>query len=110
MFDYIRRVEKKGKVMQSMLSELDPEVVAKQLCLYDFKLMKNIHPIEYLDQIWGCKDNEDTPCLNFFISRFNLVYRHIICFTEINIQQYFSTIFINIDKIYRKVIGLLQKY
>jgi len=72
MFDYIRRVEKKGKVMQSMLSELDPEVVAKQLCLYDFKLMKNIHPIEYLDQIWGCKENEDTPCLNFFISRFNL--------------------------------------
>ncbi|ORX54270.1 hypothetical protein BCR36DRAFT_581893 [Piromyces finnis] len=72
MFDYIRRVEKKGKVMQSMLNELDPEVVAQQLCLYDFKLMKNIHPIEYLDQIWGSKENEDTPCLNFFISRFNL--------------------------------------
>ncbi|ORX80630.1 ras GEF [Anaeromyces robustus] len=72
MFEYIRRVEKRGKVMQSMLSELDPVVVAEQLCIYDFKLMKNIHPIEYLNQIWGNKDNEDSPCLNFFISRFNL--------------------------------------
>jgi len=73
MFDYIKRVEKRGKVMQSMLSELDPVTVAEQLCIYDFKLMKNIHPIEYLNQIWGNKENEDSPCLNFFISRFNLV-------------------------------------
>jgi len=74
MFGYIKTVEKIGKVMDSMLSELDPCIVAEQLCLYDFKLMKNIHPIEYLNQIWGNKENEDSPCLNFFISRFNLVY------------------------------------
>jgi len=72
MFGYIKTVEKFGKVMDSMLSELDPCIVAEQLCLYDFKLMKNIHPIEYLNQIWGNKENEDSPCLNFFISRFNL--------------------------------------
>jgi hypothetical protein len=72
MFGYIKTVEKIGKVMDSMLSELDPCIVAEQLCLYDFKLMKNIHPIEYLNQIWGNKENEDSPCLNFFISRFNL--------------------------------------
>lgn len=58
--------------MQSMINEFDPVVVAEQLCVYDFKLMRNIHPIEYLNQIWGNKDNEDSPCLNFFISRFNL--------------------------------------
>ncbi|KAL6607067.1 ras GEF [Neocallimastix sp. 'constans'] len=72
MFEYIKKVEKIGKVMNSMLSQLDPVAVAEQLCLYDFKLMKNIHPIEYLNQIWGNKENEDSPCLNFFISRFNL--------------------------------------
>lgn len=72
MFEYIKKVEKKGKVMQSMINEFDPVVVAEQLCVYDFKLMRNIHPIEYLNQIWGNKDNEDSPCLNFFISRFNL--------------------------------------
>jgi len=73
MFEYIQKMEKKGKVIQSILEDLnDPVIIAEQLCLYDYKLMKNIHPIEYLNQIWGNKDNEDSPCLNFFISRFNL--------------------------------------
>lgn len=72
MFDNIKKVEKRGKVMQSMLDQLDPFEVGQQLCLYDFKLMKNIHPIEYLNQIWGNKEDEESPCLDFFISRFNL--------------------------------------
>jgi len=79
MFEYIQKMEKKGKVIQSILEDLnDPVVIAEQLCLYDYKLMKNIHPIEYLNQIWGNKDNEDSPCLNFFISRFNLVNLYIL--------------------------------
>jgi len=72
MFEYIKKGEKKAKVMQGLIDQFEPNIIAEQLCLYDFKLMKNIHPIEYLNQIWQNKDNEDSPCLNFFISRFNL--------------------------------------
>ncbi|KAI9138023.1 ras guanine nucleotide exchange factor domain-containing protein [Paraphysoderma sedebokerense] len=63
----------RGKMMESMLMTLKPEVVAQQLCLYDWSLFHNIHAIEYLNQIWRKKeDDEDTtPSLDFFIARFD---------------------------------------
>ncbi|KAJ3064993.1 Rap guanine nucleotide exchange factor 2 [Podochytrium sp. JEL0797] len=63
-------VERKGKVMESMLLDLTPEVLSQQICIHDFKLFQNIHPIEFLHQIWG-SDREMTPYLNFFIDRFD---------------------------------------
>jgi len=53
--------------------------IVKQLCLHDFDLFKSIHPIEYLNAIWKAKKSDDedaednTPNLDFFISRFDKV-------------------------------------
>ncbi|KAI8836368.1 ras guanine nucleotide exchange factor domain-containing protein [Chytridium lagenaria] len=63
-------VERKGKTMESMFSELNPEELGQQLCLHDFKLFRNIHPIEFLHQIWK-KDDDGAPILDFFIERFD---------------------------------------
>ncbi|KAJ3120594.1 hypothetical protein HK098_004463 [Nowakowskiella sp. JEL0407] len=71
MLNYFRSVERKGKTMESMLMNLGPEDLAKQLCLHDFQLFKYIHPIEVLNQIWKKKDEEDSPSLDFFIQRFD---------------------------------------
>ncbi|KAJ3107489.1 hypothetical protein HDU97_004085 [Phlyctochytrium planicorne] len=65
-----RSVERKGKTMESMFAELSPEELGQQLCLHDFRLFKNIHAIEFLQQIWK-KDDEGTPILDFFIQRFD---------------------------------------
>ncbi|KAJ3209318.1 hypothetical protein HDU82_001020 [Entophlyctis luteolus] len=70
MYSYYKMVERKGKVLESMIAELSPEVLSHQICIHNFKLFKNIHPIEFLHQIWG-SDREMTPYLNFFIDRFD---------------------------------------
>ncbi|KAJ3012441.1 UNVERIFIED_CONTAM: Rap guanine nucleotide exchange factor 2 [Siphonaria sp. JEL0065] len=70
MYSYYKMVERKGKVLESMFLELTPEVLSQQICIHNFKLFKNIHPIEFLHQIWG-SDREMTPYLNFFIDRFD---------------------------------------
>ncbi|KAI9334710.1 ras guanine nucleotide exchange factor domain-containing protein [Obelidium mucronatum] len=70
MYSYYKMVERKGKVLESMFLELTPEVLSHQICIHNFKLFKNIHPIEFLHQIWG-SDREMTPYLNFFIDRFD---------------------------------------
>ncbi|KAI8619959.1 ras guanine nucleotide exchange factor domain-containing protein [Chytriomyces sp. MP71] len=70
MYSYYKMVERKGKVLESMILELAPDVLSLQICIHNFKLFKNIHPIEFLHQIWG-SDREMTPYLNFFIDRFD---------------------------------------
>ncbi|KAJ3068903.1 Rap guanine nucleotide exchange factor 2 [Podochytrium sp. JEL0797] len=70
MQDYYRIVARRGKTMESMLMKTNPEELAQQLCLHNFKLFRNIHAIEFLNQIWIGK-KEDTPYLNFFIERFD---------------------------------------
>ncbi|KNE63944.1 hypothetical protein AMAG_19095 [Allomyces macrogynus ATCC 38327] len=66
--------QQRSKTMESMILAYTPLQVAQQLCLYDWRLFRNIHPIEYLNQIWVKKDDEDahTPSLDFFIARFDL--------------------------------------
>ncbi|KAI9202179.1 ras guanine nucleotide exchange factor domain-containing protein [Polychytrium aggregatum] len=71
IFLYYKTVEKKGKMMESMFTELTPEELGKQMCIHNFKLFKNIHPIEFLSQIWKKPEDESTPCLDFFVSRFD---------------------------------------
>ncbi|ORX83849.1 ras GEF [Anaeromyces robustus] len=70
--------QKSKNLMDSVLTKFDEETIAKQLCLHDFELFKNIHPIEYLNAIWKAKksddeenDEDNTPNLDFFISRFD---------------------------------------
>ncbi|KAJ3408579.1 hypothetical protein HDV05_004940 [Chytridiales sp. JEL 0842] len=70
MYSYYRMVERRGKTMQSMFLELTPEEIAQQLCVHNFKIFRNIHPIEFLQQIWK-REDEETPSLNFFIERFD---------------------------------------
>lgn len=69
-----KAVERKSKTMDSIFDSLHPEQIAQQLCLCDFKCFKNIHPIEFLYNIWGKKNVEDaaTPNLDFFSARFEL--------------------------------------
>ncbi|KAJ3089202.1 hypothetical protein HK102_006959 [Quaeritorhiza haematococci] len=65
-----RAVERRGKTMQSMFMELTPEDLGKQLCIHNFKLFRNIHPMEFLNQIWKYSD-EASPLLDYFIQRFD---------------------------------------
>ncbi|KAJ3211559.1 Ras protein-specific guanine nucleotide-releasing factor [Entophlyctis luteolus] len=65
-----RNVSRRGKAMESMFMDIKPSVLGQQLCLYCFSLFRNIHAIEYLDQIWSGK-KEDTPFLSYFIERFD---------------------------------------
>ncbi|KAJ3334344.1 hypothetical protein HDU76_000037 [Blyttiomyces sp. JEL0837] len=70
MYSYYKTVERRGKNLESMFMELTPEDISQQLCVLNFKLFRNIHPIEFLHQIWG-KSEDGTPYLNFFIERFD---------------------------------------
>jgi len=66
--------ERRGKMMESMLLELSPEDLSMQICIHNFNLFKNIHPIEFLNQIWGPPEKFDetsSPSLDFFIQRFD---------------------------------------
>ncbi|RKP01854.1 hypothetical protein CXG81DRAFT_18418 [Caulochytrium protostelioides] len=65
-----RAVERKGKTMESMFSEIPTEVLAQQLTVHNFQLFRNIHPIEYLNQIWK-NDEEGSPTFDFLIKRFD---------------------------------------
>ncbi|ORY16197.1 ras GEF [Neocallimastix californiae] len=65
-------------LQDSILKNYNEVTIVQHLCLFDFNLFKEIHPIEYLNVIWKTKkndsedDNEDnTPNLDKFVSRFN---------------------------------------
>jgi len=80
---------KSKNLFVSILEKIDEVTIAKQLCYHDFELFKNIQPIEYLNAIWKAKktkevdennidflidedpDENNTPNLDFFISRFD---------------------------------------
>ncbi|KAI9362529.1 ras guanine nucleotide exchange factor domain-containing protein [Zopfochytrium polystomum] len=83
-YSFYKTVEKKSKSIESMLLQLTPEELSQQLCLHNFKLFNNIHPIEFLHQIWRT-DEEGTPYLNFFIERFDKEYYWVA--TEILSQK-----------------------
>ncbi|KAI3639487.1 hypothetical protein MIR68_002502 [Amoeboaphelidium protococcarum] len=63
------------KTMESMFEEIDPTVLAEQMCIYNFQWFCHIHPIEFLNQIWRKKEDEPeiwaTPNLDFFSGCFN---------------------------------------
>jgi hypothetical protein len=78
-------VEKKSKSMESMLLQLTPEELAQQICVHNFTLFNNIHPSEFLDQIWRKDDDSTTPYLTTFIQRFDKEYYWVA--TEIVSQK-----------------------
>ena len=66
---------RKGKSIESLLENIEANELAEQMCLHNFNLFKDIHPIEYLNQIWTVKAKDEditTPSLDYFIHRFDL--------------------------------------
>jgi hypothetical protein len=63
--------ERKGKQMASMLGNFDAEEVAQQLCLHNSGIFRNIHAIEFLNEIWKNPQDESSPSFKFFVERFD---------------------------------------
>ncbi|KAJ1557563.1 Rap guanine nucleotide exchange factor 6, partial [Cladochytrium tenue] len=83
-YSFYKTVEKKSKTLESMMLQLSPEDLGRQLCVHDFRLFTNIHSIEFLNHVW--KTEEDgSPYLTFFIERFDRVYYWVA--TEILSQR-----------------------
>eukprot|EP00158_Paraphelidium_tribonemae_P009026 Partr_v1_DN28751_c1_g1_i4_m63180 putative Son of sevenless homolog len=72
--DLHKSIDSKKKTMESMFESVEVEDLAQQICVHNFELFRNIHPIEFLNQIWRKKDftaEWSTPNLDFFSSRFD---------------------------------------
>lgn len=70
MIHNYKTVERRGKTIKGMVQEISVEDLSQQICIHNFKLFHNIHPIEYLNQIWQ-KTNESSPSMIYFIERFD---------------------------------------
>ena len=57
--------------MDSMLEHVEPMEVAEQLCILNSEIFRNIHPIEFLKEIWKKAEEDPSPSFNFFVERFN---------------------------------------
>jgi hypothetical protein len=63
--------ERKGKRIDSMFEELEVDDIAQQLCIHNSEIFRNIHPIEFLQEIWKKKDDDSSPSFKFFVERFD---------------------------------------
>ena len=54
-----------------MLESVEPEEVAEQLSILNSDLFRNIHPIEFLNEIWKKAGDDPSPSFQFFADRFN---------------------------------------
>ncbi|KAJ3252126.1 Rap guanine nucleotide exchange factor-like 1 [Boothiomyces macroporosus] len=65
------RDERRGRGLNSIFEELEAEELGQQLCLYNSEIFRNIHPIEFLNEIWKGADSESSPSFKFFVERFD---------------------------------------
>jgi hypothetical protein len=63
--------ERKGKRIDSMFEELEVDDIAQQLCIHNSEIFRNIHSIEFLQEIWKKKDDDSSPSFKFFVERFD---------------------------------------
>ncbi|KAJ3162687.1 hypothetical protein HDU86_003660 [Geranomyces michiganensis] len=72
MFNNYKAVERRGKTIEGMITvaAISVEDMSQQLCIHNFKLFHNIHPIEYLNQIWQ-SSAESSPSMKYFVDRFD---------------------------------------
>lgn len=65
-------VEGKKKKLDSgdFLATLDPQNLAQQLSLHNYNIFKNIHPMEFLNEIWK-KDNVASASFSHLVKRFD---------------------------------------
>lgn len=52
-------------------SKFDAASIAQQLTLHNYTIFKNIHPIEFLHEIWK-KNNDASPSFKHFVNRFDM--------------------------------------
>ena len=74
--DLHKSIDSRKKTMESMFEEIEYEEMTRQMCVHNFELVQNIHPIEFLNIIWRKKDSGEewsTPNLDFFSARFDRV-------------------------------------
>ncbi|KAJ3325312.1 hypothetical protein HDV06_004171 [Boothiomyces sp. JEL0866] len=65
------RDERRGRGLNSIFEELEAEELGQQLCLHNSEIFRNIHPIEFLNEIWRGADSESSPSFKFFVERFD---------------------------------------
>jgi hypothetical protein len=54
-----------------MFEELEVDDIAQQLCMHNSEIFRNIHPIEFLNEIWKKTGDESSPSFKFFVDRFD---------------------------------------
>lgn len=55
-----------------MFEDLDLDDIAQQLSLHNSQIFRNIHPIEFLNEIWRNPDDDSSsPSFKFFVERFD---------------------------------------
>ncbi|KAL3900075.1 MAG: hypothetical protein SGCHY_001603 [Lobulomycetales sp.] len=64
--------DRRRKTLQSIVHDIEPEELAQELCLFDFKAFSEIHPIDFLKKICGGSKSA-TPGLDKFIWRFDQI-------------------------------------
>lgn len=68
-------VERATPTTVSQFDDFPVRTIATQLCLYNFALFKSIHPIEFLNKVWGkagIAKMSSSPNLDFFSTRFEV--------------------------------------
>lgn len=63
--------EKRQKQIDSMFEELEIDDIGQQLCIHNSELFRNIHSIEFLNEIWKKPGDESSPSFKFFVERFD---------------------------------------
>ncbi|KAI9017327.1 ras guanine nucleotide exchange factor domain-containing protein [Gaertneriomyces semiglobifer] len=96
MINNYKTVERRGKTIEGMIDEISVEDLSQQLCLHDFKLFHNIHPIEYLNTIWGSA-KDASPSMIYFTDRFDK-------------ESYWTVTEILRQKDFKKRVNLLRKF
>jgi hypothetical protein len=54
-----------------MFEELEVDDIAQQLCIHNSEIFRNIHPIEFLNEIWKKPGDDSSPSFKFFVERFD---------------------------------------
>jgi RasGEF domain len=66
-----REVHPKRLEQTEILDQFDAVSIAEQLCIHNHSLFQEIHPIEFLNEIWK-KDNRSSASFKHFVNRFDV--------------------------------------
>jgi RasGEF domain len=78
--------ETKIQIQSDFFSAYDATSIAQQLCLNNYTIFKNIHPIEFLHEIWK-KNNDASPSFKHFVNRFDMESYWVITELVVNAKN-----------------------